>query len=230
MERINQILDNTARALSAAGFSANMATLAGFGVSIAAALMVANGYFAAGALLILCAGIFDLLDGRIARLRESLNPFGALLDSSLDRLSDAAYYAAILYYYLAAGETFYAMMAFSACAGSFEISYVRARSEGLGKTCQVGFWERGERTALLIAGLVLGNLNLAVLYLGILTHFTALERLLYARSRLDPKVPKRTEKWPVFLQKILLSGEGRGSLAWRVKVALIVSSLFLLKP
>ena len=178
------MLNTLASTLSKFGVTANAMTLFGFSLSFVAAYFIATGQLAVAAFVVILSGGCDLLDGKIARLQNNAGKFGALLDSSLDRYSDALYYGATVFYFFNGGEPVFAFLALSACVGAFETSYIRARAEGLGQKCQVGFWERGERTVLIIVALAAANLEVAVIYLGILTHLTALSRLLYVRRRM----------------------------------------------
>ena len=193
------MLQSTAQILAGWGVSANGVTLAGFFLSAAAGVLAAHGlWFMASAAAIL-SGVCDLLDGKIARLDPARTKFGALWDSSLDRYSDAFLIAGIGYFFAVRGDFAVLIAAFSAMAGAFEISYVRARAEGLGFECRVGFWERGERWVLLVAGLVLLNPAVPVLILAVASHVTAFRRILHIRAaatgrggkvRPDPGTPK----------------------------------------
>jgi len=139
--------------------------------------------------------------------KPSDHKFGALLDSSLDRYSDALYYGGFIYYFLQMGDLGFAVLGFSACVASFEVSYVRARSEGLGFPCDVGFWERGERTLVIILGLVFGNPHMAILLLGTLPHGTAVRRIFHSRRRMmmaarkeaANETPKKDRRSPISL-------------------------------
>ena len=160
------------------GLKPNAATALGVLMSAGGAFLIAMGHMLWAAVLITFAGLFDSLDGRIARLQSRDKGFGALLDSSMDRYGDALFFTGVAYGFFCSRESGYFLLALSAMAGSFEVSYVRARAEGLGVACRVGFWERGERMAVLIMGLLSGNLHLAVILLGTLTHVTAAKRML----------------------------------------------------
>jgi CDP-diacylglycerol--glycerol-3-phosphate 3-phosphatidyltransferase len=176
------MLQTTARILAGWGVRANGVTLVGFLLSAAAGLLAARGLWISAAAAAVTSGVCDLLDGKVARLDPARNRFGALWDSSLDRYSDAFLIAGIGYYFAVRGDHAVLIAAFSAMAGSFGVSYVRARAEGLGFECRVGFWERGERWVLLVAGLALLNPAVPVLILAVATQITALRRLLHIRA------------------------------------------------
>lgn len=190
-------------------------------MSVSAACLIASGRLFAASLAVIASGLFDLIDGKIARLRGVTHKFGALLDSALDRYSDTFYYSGILLYYVTRSEMPYVLLTMSAWAGAFQISYVKARSEGLGQDCRVGFWERGERTVVLILGLAFHNLNMAIIFLGILTHLTALQRLLYSRFKLLAKDGPPTPP---------SSSPNRMAIGYLSKAAAIVLALIFLRP
>jgi len=133
--------------------------------------------FEAGCVL-LFSGLLDLLDGAVARVSGAAsNPFGGILDSTLDRYGDAFVFVGLIFYLFERAAVGYAALAMSALAGSFVISYVRARSESAGRPCRVGYWERGERLVFVSLGLILANLPAVLWVLGTLTHATVLYRL-----------------------------------------------------
>lgn len=179
---VMKILESVAKGLAGVGVSANAVTLAGFLVNAGAGVLAARGMWIWAAAVAVLGGVADLLDGKIARLNPNRGKFGALLDSSLDRYGDAFLIAGIGYYFSTQMEPLVLLAAFSAMAGSFEISYVRARAEGLGFECRIGFWERGERWVLLLFGLIVMNPAGAVLVLAVMTHLTAFRRILHIRS------------------------------------------------
>lgn len=176
------MLNAVAKVLAGWGVGANAVTFAGFAVSGAAGLLAARGQWMAAGMLAIGSGVCDLLDGKIARLDPARSKFGALWDSSLDRYSDAFLIAGIGYYFATQGNFVILIAALSAMAGSFEISYVRARAEGLGFECRVGFWERGERWVILVLGLLIMNPAVPVIILAVMTHLTAFRRVLHIRA------------------------------------------------
>jgi len=201
------MLEATARFLGKFGISANIVTAVGLILSLGAAYWIGLGFFWIAGCLVALAGFCDLVDGKLARLYPTDHKFGALLDSSLDRYSDALYYGGFIYYFLQMGDLGFAVLGFSACVASFEVSYVRARSEGLGFPCDVGFWERGERTLVIILGLVFGNPHMAILLLGTLPHGTAVRRIFHSRRRMmmaarkeaANETPKKDRRSPISL-------------------------------
>lgn len=165
-------LDPLARALAGAGIRPDHLTVLGLILSIGAGLAFALGQFQAGALFATASGVCDILDGQLARNMHRVSRFGAFLDSTLDRLAEAAMLVGLACYYtanlvdqavdpervainLARGLEpihwgFFSLFAMLALVGSFMVSYTRARAEGLGIECKVGWFERPERMVLLI--------------------------------------------------------------------------------
>ncbi len=133
----------TARVLSKTGVTPNTLTVMGFLVSVAAGVLIAKEYFLAGGLVVLFAGAFDLLDGPVARVTGKTSKFGGFLDSTLDRLSEAAVLAGILAYYAFNEGTWESLLAYGCFVGSVMVSYLRARAEGLGSQVRGGDIHQG---------------------------------------------------------------------------------------
>ena len=119
--------------------------------------------------VILFAGLFDMMDGRVARLGNMSSKFGALYDSVLDRYSELMTFFGICYYLSVKDYFIYAIIAFVALIGSLMVSYVRARAEGLGIECKVGFMQRPERVVLT---------SLGALFCGVFKDITAFDPML----------------------------------------------------
>jgi CDP-diacylglycerol--glycerol-3-phosphate 3-phosphatidyltransferase len=135
-------------------------------------------------LVVLAAGFFDILDGALARRIKKVTPFGGVLDSALDRLSEAAVLLAILVLYAQEAAFTPIILTCLALIGSLLVSYVRARAEGAGLECRVGLFTRGERVVVLVLGLLLSHIDYAlVIALAIIVVFsfvTVIQRLVYA--------------------------------------------------
>ncbi len=197
-----------ARWLAARGVSPDAVTVAGLALSLLAALFFARGDFLGAGILVALTGLCDMLDGDVARLTGASNPFGAFLDSTLDRAGEGALYAGIATYYFTRtvggawlkadevsarfgdpdGHTL-AVLALATLILSFLVSYTRARAEGLGLDCKVGIMERPERLLVLLAGALLGPRfmpgALGVLFL--LTLVTVLQRVYHVRRLTRPE-------------------------------------------
>ncbi|MBA7698114.1 Phosphatidylinositol phosphate synthase [subsurface metagenome] len=164
----------------------NFLTILGFLFNVGVAWMISRGpdLFPIAGFLIIVAGIFDLLDGAVARHTNKATKFGALLDSTLDRLSEAVLLFGLLWYFVWQQDTsLEVILIFAIIVGSLLISYVRARAEGLGLDAEVGIMRRTVRILTLSIGLMLspfGPLLLVTLWgLAILTNLTAVHRLIY---------------------------------------------------
>ena len=136
--------------------------------------------------MLIVAGTCDILDGALARSTHTAYPYGAFLDSTLDRYSEGAIYIGLAAYFVSAGgpyQRWLVLATFAALAGSFLVSYVRARAQSLGFTCESGIFARPERVVVTVIGLVFsGVLGGWVLYgvvflLAALTNLTALQRI-----------------------------------------------------
>jgi CDP-diacylglycerol---glycerol-3-phosphate 3-phosphatidyltransferase len=171
-----------------ARFSPDVLTICGLGLNgVACALFALSGgrdyrgvgLLQAGGLVALLASIFDMLDGRVARLRGRETKFGAFLDSTMDRYSDMLLYMGLLILYARVDKTPQMVLVWVAAFGSFMTSYARARAESLIPACTVGFLERPERIVLLILG-ALTNRMVAVLWIiAVLSNVTAVQRVVY---------------------------------------------------
>ncbi len=174
-----------AAALARAGVTANALTLTGLGVAAASAALIGVGWMLAGGIVLLSSGLFDMLDGALARATGQTTKFGALLDSTVDRASEAVILLGAVVFYLTEDSEAGVVLAFVALTGSLLVSYVRARAEGLSIECEVGVMTRTERVLALSAGLIAAHWwqpGLAVV-LGMIAVFgivTIIHRLLFA--------------------------------------------------
>lgn len=172
--------------LQAAGISPNTLTATGFLLTVLSALVLAGGYFRWGALLLLIASIFDMLDGALARATAQSSIFGAFLDSTLDRYSESVTFLALTYYYSGVpGSRTEIVLIFVIIIGSLMVSYTRARAEALNVECKAGMLQRPERVVLLIAGLLIGWVQPVLWLMAILTNVSAVQRIyeVYANTR-----------------------------------------------
>ena len=168
------------------GFRADWLTLIGLLLNVVATSAFAMAQLQWGAAIMLFAGLCDILDGQVAREGRSETKFGALLDSTTDRYSEIFVYFGIGAYLVRAGEWFVSGILFFALAGSLMVSYVRARAEGLGEDCKVGFMQRPERLVALAIGGLIGHEGLVfvLVVLAVTTNYTVVERLAYIRNKL----------------------------------------------
>ncbi len=146
------------------GITPNFVTTSGFVLNVAAAVLLIYGalnhprelsYLGWGGAVILFAGLFDMMDGRIARLGGMSSTFGALYDSVLDRYSELVTLFGISVWLSNCGYVWGSIITYVALVGSIMVSYVRARAEGLDLECKVGLMQRPERVVLTALGLIL---------------------------------------------------------------------------
>jgi CDP-diacylglycerol--glycerol-3-phosphate 3-phosphatidyltransferase len=154
----------------------------GFALVLGAAALIITGHPFAAGFVVLAAGYFDILDGALARHIGRVTPFGGVLDSTLDRLSDAALLVAILVFF--ERTLWLVLLVFLAFVASLLVSYIRARALNAGLEPGRGIFTRSERVAVLALGLLLSHLdNALVIALAIIatfSFFTAGQRLFYA--------------------------------------------------
>lgn len=198
-ERTRRVLDPLLSLLASAGVSPMLVSVLGLAASAAAAIVIVGGSLFWGGVWTLASGVCDVLDGGLARRRGRQTQFGAFIDSTFDRVSELAVYSAILLYFSARGYPLVLLAVICTAMGSsFLVSYARARIEGLGRACTVGFLERPERITLLIAGLLLGRRALiaALFLIAVGASLTVIQRIQHAydvtREPADQD-PRRTE-------------------------------------
>ncbi|MBI2861990.1 MAG: CDP-alcohol phosphatidyltransferase family protein [Chloroflexi bacterium] len=182
---LQQLLQPIAQILDRWGVRPNSLTIAGLLLSFAAATAIAASQLFLGGIVLLFAGLLDALDGALARMANKATPFGAFLDSVLDRYSEAAIYGGLFFWALREGRPEAVWLSFTALVGSFMVSYARARAEGLGLTAEVGLLGRAERLVVLVLGLLFHLLLPALWLLAVVTNFTALQRIFHVRSALS---------------------------------------------
>jgi len=154
-------------------------TVLGLLLTIGVAWILSRGDFLLGGFLVLLSGAFDLLDGGLARATGRATRFGALLDSTFDRFSEAALFLVLMSYYANLGSYQEIMLIGAAMAGSMTTSYVRARAEGLGLTCEVGLFTRPERVIVLAIGLIFNQMLVALWVIAVLSNLIAWQRVFH---------------------------------------------------
>ena len=177
------------RLLARTPVTPNTITWFGFLLAVAAAILIVGGNLVAAGIVVLIAGFFDIIDGALARRTDRITRFGGILDSTIDRLSEAVLLLGILGLFLLTEEqpalvTFLARewsvsLVFIAVTGSFLVSYIRARAEASGLECQVGLFTRVERVVVLVLGLWLNQLVVALAIIAAFSFITAGQRLLH---------------------------------------------------
>lgn len=221
---IYKIINPFVRLLIKVGFTPNTVTTIGFLLNVGVAVIFVTGaeegnrgdlsYVGWAGALILFAGLFDMLDGQVARLGRMSSPYGALFDSVLDRYSELIMFLGICFYLIAHHYFLSSLFAFIALIGSMMVSYTRARSEGLGIENKEGLMQRPERVVLIgVSALACGItahfiggdykyfipgikyhvfetmsiFTIPITIMAVLTNITALKRLFAAKSALEKK-------------------------------------------
>ncbi len=221
---IYRVINPFVRFLIKIGFTPNAVTTIGLILNIAvAAVFIAGGetsnrgelqYVGWAGALVLFAGVFDMLDGQVARLGNMSSTFGAMYDSVLDRYSEMLLFMGICYYLVAHHYLLSSLFAFVALIGSMMVSYTRARAEGLGVECKNGLMQRPERVVLIgISAIACGITNyfigsdyriyvpgisfhifetmaiftFPIAVMAVLTNITAVNRLMDVKKALDQK-------------------------------------------
>ncbi len=178
--RLTQVIvDPVADVLARLGFTPNTLTLLGFLMNVAVAVVLSQGQMRWGGVAFFLAGSLDGLDGTLARKLGQVSRFGAFLDSTLDRLSEAAVFLGLLVWYTGRGANQEIVLIYATIVGSLMVSYSRARAEGLGMDCKVGLLTRMERAVVLLVGLLLDQVTITLWVMAILSNFTALQRMFY---------------------------------------------------
>ena len=161
--------------LARSKLSPNWFTIVGLLLNIVVAVIIASGNLLLGGILLIGAGLFDMLDGAVARASNRITPFGGFLDSTLDRYSEAVIYLGLLIYFQHHHAGSYAIpLVYATAIGSLMVSYARARAEAAGVGAEVGIFARPERVILLAVFLIVNRPILAVWILAVLTNFTAI--------------------------------------------------------
>lgn len=182
------------RFLARTSITPSVITWFGFSVSIGAAVLIATEHIFAAGFVVLFSGFLDILDGALARHTNQVTRFGSVLDSTLDRVSDAVPLLGILVFYLFFGDqsTVGILLVCLALIGSPLVSYIRARAEALGLECKIGLFTRAERIIVLAVGLLLSQivdyaLIIALAIIVVFSFVTAGQRLVYVWQQTKTK-------------------------------------------
>jgi CDP-diacylglycerol--glycerol-3-phosphate 3-phosphatidyltransferase len=178
------ILDKIVSLLTLVKINPNILTFLGVLISLWAAFMFGYGSLLGGGLVIILAGIFDMLDGAVARVSRSETRFGAFYDSVIDRYSDVIILQGLLVYYARHQMLGYVVLVGVVIMGAVLTSYTRARAESLIPSCKVGFMERPERIVLLIIGGLANRMEAVLWILAVLGNWTVISRIYYTWKEL----------------------------------------------
>lgn len=191
------------RGLALTKISPNVLTFLGLVINVVAAVLFGfasadnqQRMFLYAGLVIIGAGIFDMVDGRVARATGQVTQFGAFFDSVIDRYSDVALFFGLLVYYARANRFFYLVLTALVMVTSVMVSYTRARAESLIGTCKVGFMERPERIVLIIIGALFNRMAPALWVLAVLSTITVIHRIAFTYQRTRESEGRQPEKAP----------------------------------
>ncbi len=177
------------RVLARMRISPNMVSWTGFILTCGAAALIFTGYLFAAGFAVILAGFFDMLDGALARLTDRITKFGGILDSTLDRLSEAVLLLGVLYVYAAGNSVWGAVLVGIVLVGSLMVSYIRSRAEASGLKCEVGILTRPERVIVLALGLLLSRIDYALTVslavIAVFSFITVIQRMTTVRRQTE---------------------------------------------
>jgi CDP-diacylglycerol--glycerol-3-phosphate 3-phosphatidyltransferase len=174
-----RIIQAIVSALALSKVHPNVLTFIGLVINVWAAFLFGRGRFVSGGIVVIAAGLFDMVDGRVARETNQVTRFGGFFDSVLDRYSDLGLLIGLLVYYASINRYFYVVLTAVVMTGSVMISYTRARAENTIPRCKVGFLERPERVVLIIIGALFNRMAPVLWVMAVLSNITVLSRMIY---------------------------------------------------
>src|SRR6478609_2570231 len=208
----------------------NVLTLVGVIINIGAAWALGFNRFVLAGVVMICANIFDFIDGKVAHELELQSRFGAFWDSTLDRFSDLALLTGLIYLYSSLGRTDYVMVAALTLIFSIMTSYARARAESLVEKCKVGFMERPERIVLLMIGTITNRMAGVLWVVLVLSILAVADRIYYTYLALNRlPMPSRDGFAGVFNRAFFWTDE-RATLPYDLWVIAILAFVWLVPP
>jgi CDP-diacylglycerol--glycerol-3-phosphate 3-phosphatidyltransferase len=173
------IINAIVGALALSRVHPNVLTFIGLLINIWAAFLFAAGKSRWAGVVLIGAGLFDMVDGRVARETNRVTRFGGFFDSVLDRYSDLAVLVGLLVYYASINRFFYVVLTAIVMTGTVLVSYTRARAENTIAKCKIGFLERPERVVLIIIGALFRRMAPVLWVIAILSNLTVVHRMIY---------------------------------------------------
>jgi CDP-diacylglycerol--glycerol-3-phosphate 3-phosphatidyltransferase len=174
-----RIIQAIVSALALSRVHPNVLTFIGLLINIWAAFLFGYGRFVLAGIVVIGAGLFDMVDGRVARETNRVTRFGGFFDSVLDRYSDLALLVGLLVYYASINRFFYVVLTAIVMTGTVLISYARARAENTIPKCKIGFLERPERVVLIIIGALANRMAPVLWVIAVLSNITVISRIIY---------------------------------------------------
>ncbi len=175
----NRIIRLIVRGLALSKINPNVLTFMGLLINMVAGAFLAFGHFRTAGFVIIFAGLFDMVDGRVARATNQVTRFGGFFDSVLDRYSDLALLVGLLVYYGTINRPSYVVLTAIVMTASVMISYTRTRAENIVPTCKVGFMERPERIVLFILGALFDRMAPVLWVIAVLGNLTVIHRMIF---------------------------------------------------
>ena len=173
------IINAIVSALALSRVHPNVLTFIGLVINIWAAFLFAAGKFRWAGVVVIGAGLFDMVDGRVARETNRVTRFGGFFDSVLDRYSDLGLLVGLLVYYASINRFFYVVLTAIVMTGTVLVSYTRARAENTISKCKIGFLERPERIVLIILGALFNRMPQVLWVTAVLSNITVIQRIVY---------------------------------------------------
>src|SRR6202020_25731 len=188
-----RIINAIVSALALSRVHPNVLTFIGLLINIWAAFLFAAGKFRWAGVVLIGAGLFDMVDGRVARENNRVARFGGFFDSVLDRYSDLGVLVGLLVYYASISRFFYVVLTAIVMTGTVMVSYTRARAENTIPKCKVGFLERPERVVLVIIGALFNRMAPVLWVMAVFANITVISRIIFtwqATNRLETAQPE----------------------------------------
>src|SRR5688572_13011597 len=209
----------------------NTLTLIGLLINVAAAMALGLDRFVPAGVIIIVANIFDLIDGKVAHITNTVSRFGAFWDSTLDRFSDIALFLGLIYLYAGLRRTDYAMIAALAMMFTIMTSYTRARAESLIEKCKVGFMERPERIVLFMIGAFTDRMAAVLWVILVLSIVTVANRIHYTYLALNDKpMPAGSNPLTMAFARAFFWRDERATLPYDLWVVAILAFVWLTPP
>jgi CDP-diacylglycerol--glycerol-3-phosphate 3-phosphatidyltransferase len=218
------------RASVALGISPNTLTLIGVLINCAAGWALATDRFVLAGFIMICANIFDFIDGKVAFITGTQSEFGAFWDSTLDRFSDLALFTGLIWLYSKVGRTDYVLIATLTLIFSIMTSYARARAECLIDKCKVGFMERPERIVLFMIGAFTNRMAAVLWVILVMSVLSVANRIYYTYLALNKKpMPSTTGVTGAFTRAFFWRDE-RTTIPYDLWVVAILAFVWLTPP
>ena len=199
-------------------------------INVVAAWALAEDRFVLGGVIMICANIFDFIDGKVAHITGKQSQFGAFWDSTLDRFSDLALFTGLIWLYTTLDRPGYVLIATLALIFSIMTSYARARAESLIEKCKVGFMERPERIVLFMIGAFTNRMAAVLWVILVLSVITVANRIYYTYLALNRlPLPSTTGAGGAFWRFFFWRDE-RATLPYDIWVIAILAFVWLTPP